>query len=285
MDQPTKVKAQLKLSTFATQIGYPDQWFDYSSLLLSNDDYFGNMVDVVRLFHINIFEKAYNQVDKSEWFMAPSAVNAYYNPSYNQITFPAGILQPPFFSQYFPHWANFGAIGMVIGHEITHGFDNSGRNFDANGSLTDWWTTQSSDAFLERAQCVVDAYDNYYVNPDLHVNGELTEGENLADLGGLRIAYSAYETHVSQNGEKYNADVQNQYFEGFSNHQLFFLSFAQVWCSNSRDEYLDYLVRTNSHSPGQFRAIGGVSNFEKFRTSFNCKEGSKMYPKETCRVW
>jgi len=285
MDQTTRTAALNKLNAFTEKIGYPDKWTSYDNLYFQKDQYFQNELVGSAWSTRKVLDSVGKPVDKSEWGMSPPTVNAYYNPSANEIVFPAGILQPPFFNQSYPAWANFGAIGSVIGHEITHGFDDQGRLFAADGSLTNWWTDSSAAAFETKAQCVIDTYDSYEVLPGVHINGRLTEGENLADLGGVRISYLAYKNWVQTKGDLYTEAEVSKYFPEFTADQLFFVSYGQVWCEVASDEYRAWLAQTNPHSDGKFRVIGATSNNNAFWEAFNCPAGSQMHPQNSCKVW
>eukprot|EP01114_Cavostelium_apophysatum_P015816 TRINITY_DN4393_c0_g1_i1.p1 TRINITY_DN4393_c0_g1~~TRINITY_DN4393_c0_g1_i1.p1 ORF type:complete len:746 (+),score=195.21 TRINITY_DN4393_c0_g1_i1:46-2238(+) len=285
MDTATKIAAKAKLRAITNKIGYPDVWEDYSALLLADDTYFENVLKAAKLSEDTWIQRVYKPVVKTNWGMSPPTVNAYYSPSDNEIVFPAGILQSPGFSSSNPAWANFGAVGSVIGHEISHGFDDQGRLFAGNGSLTDWWTASSSAAFLERTQCIIDQYNNYEVLPGLFINGVLTQGENIADIGGLRISHAAYKNWIDNHGEGHSVADMKRYFPDHTTDQLFFVSYAQVWCSKATDNYIRWLTLSNEHSWGKFRVIGGVSNNEAFWDAFKCEAGTKMHPEKTCKVW
>jgi predicted metalloendopeptidase len=215
-------------------------------------------------------------VDRLEWGMTPPTVNAYYDPQMNNINFPAGILQPPFFDSAMDDAVNFGGIGMVIGHELTHGFDDQGRQFDPKGNLQDWWTPADAKEFQRRAACVDDEYASFTVAPGVHINGKLTLGENTADNGGVRVALMALLNTIGNTGKK---------TDGFTPEQRFFLSFGQVWCSGEREEALRLQVATNPHSPAKFRVNGVVQNMPEFQKAFSCKAGQPMAKANVCRVW
>ena len=268
MDGPTRAKAQAKLDAFTVKIGYPDKWRDYSTLIIDRGPY------VLNVLRSNAFEvrrrlsKIGGLVDRSEWGMTPSTVNAYYRPSANEIVFPAGILQPPFFDAQADDAVNYGGIGAVIGHEMTHGYDDSGRQFDGQGNLTDWWTVDSAARFKTRAGAIVKQYNGFYVFPDLHVNGELTQGENIADLGGIRIAYAALQKALA--GRPHDA------IAGFTPEQRFFLSFGSLWAVLYTPDRMRLQVHTNPHSPGEFRCNGTLSNVDEFAAAFGVPEGAPM---------
>jgi endothelin-converting enzyme/putative endopeptidase len=276
MTPATKQEALLKLKAITNKIGYPDKWRDYSSVVVRRDDAMGN-VDRANTFE---FQRQVNKigkpVDRNEWEMTPPTVNAYYDPQMNNINFPAGILQPPFFDKGMDDAVNFGGIGMVIGHELTHGFDDQGRQFDAQGNLRDWWTPEDAKEFAQRTACIVDQYASFTPIPGVHINGKLTLGENTADNGGARIALMALLNMIGTDKKK---------IDGFTPEQRFFLSFGQVWCENQRDEALRLQVQTNPHSPARYRVIGVVQNMPEFQNAFSCKPGQKMVPVHACRAW
>jgi endothelin-converting enzyme/putative endopeptidase len=276
MSAPTKQKAIEKLHAVANKIGYPEKWKDYSTVRVSRDDADGNSVRAIEYeFHRDL-NKIGKPVDRQEWQMTPPTVNAYYDPQMNNINFPAGILQPPFFSREGDDAANFGAIGAVIGHELTHAFDDEGRQFDANGNLADWWTAADAKAFEERSQCFVNEYGSFKVG-DVYQNGKLTLGENTADNGGIRIAYMALM-------DKYAGKPLSK-ADGFTPQQRFFLGFGQIWCENARPEQERLQATTDPHSLPQYRVNGTVSNMPEFSSAFSCKEGQPMVREKACRVW
>ncbi len=280
MDDTTRTRASGKKQTLANKIGYPDKWRDYSKLAVKKGDYFGNAIASRRFEFDYECAKIGKKVDKTEWGMTPPTVNAYYNPLQNEMVFPAGILQPPFFDRSFPMAMNFGGIGMVMGHELTHGFDDQGRKFDPTGKLSEWWEPQVSAKFEERAKCVSDLYSTYEVQPGLKLNGELTLGENIADLGGIKQSYSAYHAWAKQ-----NAGAAAKAVEPLTNDQLFFVAFAQTWCSIQTPEIERMLVNVDSHSHPKYRVFGPLSNFSGFSEAFQCSEGTPMNPKDSCEVW
>ncbi|MCU1383915.1 MAG: Endothelin-converting enzyme 1 [Acidobacteria bacterium] len=277
MTAATKKEALIKLHAIADKIGYPDKWRDYSALMIVRGDALGNS------HRSNAFEfhrqmnKIGKPVDKTLWAMTPPTVNAYYNPLENNINFPAGILQPPFYSARADAAVNFGGAGAVIGHELTHGFDDQGRQFDARGNLKDWWTAADATSFEDRAQCLVDEYAGFTAIDDIKLNGKLTLGENTADNGGLRIALMAYLTRT--------AAQPPQTLDGFTPEQRVFLGWGQVWCENVRPERARMLAQINPHSPGHDRVNGVVSNLPEFQQAFACKAGAPMVRKNQCRVW
>ena len=278
MTPETKAKALEKLHAITNKIGYPDEWRDYSALRIVRGDALGNSLRANEFEIARQLRKIGKPVDRAEWFMTPPTVNAYYDPQMNNINFPAGILQPPFFDKQADDATNYGAIGAVIGHELTHGFDDQGRQFDAKGNLADWWTEADSRAFKERADCVVRQYSAFELPGALHLNGELTLGENTADNGGLRIALMALMSSLAAKTlpEK----------DGFTAQQRFFLGWGQVWCDNETDEVQRMQAQTNPHSIDRFRVNGVVQNMPEFQTAFGCKAGQPMVRgQNSCRVW
>jgi putative endopeptidase len=283
MTADTRKKALAKLDAFGTRkVGYPDQWKDYSSVEIKRDDFPGNSRRA-RVFEVKRDQARIGKpTDRTLWGMTPSTVNAYYNAANNEIVFPAGILQPPFFDRGADDALNFGGIGVVIGHEYTHGFDDQGSKFDADGNLSNWWTPADLKAFQERTDCIAKEYDGFVsvpdaVNGDVHLNGRLTLGENTADNGGLRVAYAAL--------QKTLAGKEPAKIDGFTPEQRFFLGFANVWCQNATEAVSRQLAQTDPHSPGRFRVIGSVSNDPEFWQAFGCKPGQPMVRENACRVW
>jgi len=279
MSEETKHKAIAKLNTFVKKIGYPDKWRDYSKLNVVADNYVQNIFASSAFDYDYMISRLGKPVDKTEWFMTPPTVNAYYNPAFNEIVFPAGILAFPFFDKDADDAVNYGGIGGVIGHEMTHGFDDQGSKYDADGNLKNWWTDEDAERFNAKTGVVVEQFNNYTVLDTVHVNGQLTLGENLADLGGLAIAYEAFQkTEQAKKGEK---------IDGFTPNQRFFLSWAQVWRANTRDEELANRIITDPHSPVEWRSNGPLSNMPEFYEAFGVKEGDKMYRPEEIRakVW
>lgn len=276
MSETTKQKALAKLNTFLKKIGYPDRWRDYGKLEIAGNDYIKNISEAAAFEYNHMINKLGKPVDKTEWMMTPPTVNAYYNPSYNEIVFPAGILQYPFFDFDADDAVNYGGIGAVIGHEMTHGFDDQGRQYDAEGNLNDWWTENDAARFNERVNKVVEQFNQYKVLDSVAVNGKLTLGENLADLGGLAIAYEAFmKTPQAKKGEK---------IDGFTPQQRFYLSWAQVWRTNTRPEEMVSRIMTDPHSPEEWRCNGPLSNINEFYEAFNVQEGHKMYRPESDRI-
>jgi len=268
MDDATRARALEKLNAFAVKIGYPDKWLDYSKLKTDRGSYVANVFRARAFEHARRLARIGGPVDKAEWGMTPPTVNAYYNPSNNEIVFPAAILQPPFFDPKADDAVNYGGIGAVIGHEMTHGFDDSGRQSDAKGNLNDWWTPASAEKFKARAAGVVKQFAGYTVLDGLHVNGELTQGENIGDLGGVRVAYGALQHALAG---KSHAPI-----DGFTPEQRFFLSYASIWRANMRPERQRLLISTDPHSPSEFRANGPLSNLDEFATAFAVPDGVPM---------
>jgi putative endopeptidase len=280
MSEATKVEAQKKLDAFRDKIGYPDKWRDYSTLVVKRDDPIGNLERSIAFEDRHDLNKIGKPVDEKEWDMTPPTVNAYYNPSMNDINFPAGILQPPFYDFKIDPAVNFGGIGVVIGHEMTHGFDDQGGKYDAQGNVRSWWTPEDQKKFNERTDCEVKEYDNFEVAPGQKLNGKLTLGENTADNGGLRIAYAALMSTLAQEN-KSKADK----IDGYTEAQRYFISWGQVWCENTREQAARLRAKTDPHSSGQWRVNGSVQNFDEFGKAFGCKVGQPMMPEKSCRVW
>lgn len=279
MTEATKKQALIKLDAIANKIGYPSKWRDYSTLKIVRGDALGNSIRSNEFEVRRQLNKIGKPLDKQEWQMTPPTVNAYYDPTENNINFPAGILQPPFYDFKADDGLNFGAIGAVIGHELTHGFDDQGRQFDKDGNLRDWWTEEDGKAFDQRAQCIVDEYSSFVAVDDVHVNGKLTLGENTADNGGVRIAHMAL-----LNTEKTEGKTPGK-IDGFTPEQRLFLGWGQIWCENLTDQITRLLVATNPHSPGVFRINGVVRNMPEFQKAWGCKPGQPMAPVNACRVW
>jgi endothelin-converting enzyme/putative endopeptidase len=280
MSPQTKKEAHIKLNAVANKIGYPDKWRDYSSVKISPDDYFGDVVRTNEFDERRDLNKINKPLDRSEWDMTPPTVNAYYDPTANNINFPAGILQAPFYSNAAGDPANYGAIGAVIGHELTHGFDDEGRQFDAEGNLKNWWTKDDEAQFNKLADCFVNEYGSFSPVKGVELNGKLTLGENSADNGGIRLAYAALIDVLKKKGVSLTQET-----DGYTPAQQFFIGFAQVWCNNERPEEARVMAQTNPHSPGRFRANGVVSNMPEFSQAFACKPADKMYAVHACRVW
>jgi endothelin-converting enzyme/putative endopeptidase len=280
MSPVTKKRALEKLAAVTRKIGYPDHWRDYSSIHIASEDYFGNWYRANQFESHREIAKIGQPVDRSEWEMTPPTVNAYYEPTENNINFPAGILQPPFYSNDARDSVNYGAVGAVIGHELTHGFDDEGRQYDGDGNLKDWWTKNDRDRFTKLSDCFVNEYGGYSPVPGVELNGRLTLGENTADNGGIRLAYLAL---LSVLAKKSIPLSQTQ--DGYTQTQQFFVGFAQVWCENERPEATRLQVQTDPHAPAQFRVDGTVSNMPEFGKAFSCKPTDKMVAAKACRVW
>jgi putative endopeptidase len=286
MSDTTKKAAEEKLAMIRNKIGYPEKWRNYSALKVERDDLIGN------LRRNSVFERNYNlnklgkPVDEKEWGMTPPTVNAYYDPSFNDINFPAGILQPPFFDPSIDPAVNFGGIGVVIGHEMTHGFDDEGSQYDGKGNLREWQTPADRKAFTERTDCEVNEYGNFEAAPahdgmaEQKLNGRLTLGENTADNGGLRIAYMALLDTLAAEDRSIDEKI-----DGYTEAQRYFISFAQVWCQNQTEQSARQSALTDPHSPGRWRVNGTVQNFDEFGKAFGCTKGQPMYPVNSCRVW
>ena len=277
MSDETKKAAEAKLRAVANKIGYPDRWRDYSSLRIVRGDAYGNSQRANQFSHRRQLAKIGKPVDKTEWLMTPPTVNAYYNPLENNINFPAGILQPPFFIKAASDAVNFGAVGGVVGHELTHGFDDQGRRFDATGNMREWWTPADGKTFEERAACVDKQYGGYTAVDEVKVNGKLTLGENVADNGGLRLAWMAL-MDLMKTKQIATAD-------GFTPEQQFFIGWGQMWCENRTPEIARLHAQTNPHSPGKYRTNGVVSNMPEFAKAFSCPATAKMVQQPVCRVW
>jgi putative endopeptidase len=280
MDDATRTKAEEKLSKVLNKIGYPAHWRNYDGLSISRGSLLADVGAAAEFETKREMNKVGKVVDKDEWGMTPPTVNAYYDPTMNQMVFPAGILQPPFYAKTQAPALNFGAIGMVVGHELTHGFDDEGRQFDGDGNLRDWWSPAVGGEFDRRAGCVEKQYDDYVAIEDVHVKGKLTLGENIADLGGIKLSFAAF-----QRAEKEHPATPP--LAGFTPEQEFFVGFGQAWCTNYRPEALRMLTATNPHSPAQFRVDGPLSNLAEFATAFQCKEGAPMVRsgEKRCAVW
>jgi len=281
MSEETKVKALEKLTTFHVKIGYPDKWRDYSALNIKKDSYYANIL------RSNQFEIAYQlskinkEVDKSLWLMTPQTVNAYYNPTTNEICFPAAILQPPFFDMNADDAVNYGAIGVVIGHEMTHGFDDQGRQYDKDGNLKDWWTATDADNFKNRTQVLVNHFNSIEVLSGLNADGVFTLGENIADNGGVQVSYVALQKAIKEK------EVKNELMDGFTPEQRFFIAYATVWAGNIRDEEIKRRTKEDPHSLGKWRVNGTLPHVQAFIEAFGIKEGDKMYiaPEKQAAIW
>lgn len=278
MGAETRAQATAKLEAFMLKIGYTDKWRDYTALKIDRRSYAENMVRASEFDFARRLGKIGKPVDRTEWGMTPPTVNAYNNSSMNEIVFPAGIMQPPFYDPNADDAVNYGGMGAVIGHEITHGFDDHGSKFDGKGNLKDWWTPEDLKNFNARAKCVSDQFDGYVVDGDLHENGKLVLGESIADLGGLAIAYAAYEKSLQGKPRPPDKD-------GFTPVQRFFLGWAQVWGANERIEYARLMANTNPHPLGRFRGNGPLSNMAEFAKAFGCKQGDAMVREQACKIW
>ena len=279
MTEPTRKKALAKFERFFAKIGYPAKWRDYSSVGIGPGDYLANVRAATEFEVKRRLSQLGQPVDKAEWRMSPPTVNAYFDPTANNINFPAGILQPPFFDFSLDDAVNYGGIGAVIGHEITHGFDDQGRHFDAEGNLAEWWTPEDAARFEARARKMAEQFSSYEVLPGVKVNGELTLGENIADLGGVSLAYEALQRSL--------AGKERKLIDGFTPEQRFFLSWAQVWRTNMRENALRQQVAVDPHSPGNIRAIGPLVNVQPFYDAFGIKEGDPMWrkPEDRSKIW
>lgn len=281
MSEETKTKALAKLGTFVRKIGYPDKWMDYTPLTIDkNKSYYANVTAAIQFQHDDMVSRLGKPIDRTRWGMTPPTVNAYYSPTMNEIVFPAGILQFPFYDPNADDACNYGGIGAVIGHEMTHGFDDQGRQYDLNGNLSGWWNDTDNKNFSLKADQVMQQYNSFTVLDTIHVNGKLTQGENLADFGGLSMAYEAYKTYSAQ--AKTNTTI-----DGFTGDQRLFLAWAQVWRTNIRPEAEAQQVVTDPHSPGKYRCNGPLKNMVEFYNAFNVKPGDKMYRADVDRakVW
>lgn len=279
MSEETKVEALKKLKGFGVKIGYPDKWRDYSDLQISGDSYLQNIFNSNYFDHNESMSKINKPVRKWEWGMTPQTVNAYYSPTRNEIVFPAAILQFPFYDVEVDDAINYGAMGAVIGHEITHGFDDQGRQYDADGNIRDWWTVEDAEKFKARAQVMIDQYNEFQPLDSFFIDGALTLGENIGDIGGLTIAYNAF-----KKTEQYK---NNKMIDGFSPAQRFFLSWAQVWRNNIREDALKLRLKTDVHSPGKYRVLGPLSNMPEFFSAFDVKDGEQMRRSEDklVKIW
>jgi len=280
MDAPTREAALGKMHAIVNKIGYPEVWRDYGAMPVGDD----HLTNVLAAAEFLFAERAHDigrAVDRRKWEMTPPTVNAYYNASYNEMVFPAGILQPPFFHSKWPMAMNFGGIGMVMGHELTHGFDDQGRKFDGDGMLRPWWEPQVGARFDERAACVDELYSSYEVQPGVHLSGKLTLGENIADLGGIKAAHRGFLAWAADSG----VDPHAPAMDGLTHEQLFFVSFGQIWCTKSTPQNDKLMALTDTHSHPQHRVNGPLANLPEFATAFACAEGTPMRPADICEVW
>jgi putative endopeptidase len=285
MSDATKVEAKAKLDAIRNKIGYPENWRNYSSLTVKRDDYLGNMERGAEFERARNLAKLGKPVDEKEWGMTPPTVNAYYSQSENDINFPAGILQPPFFDNSKDPAVNFGGIGTVIGHEMTHGFDDQGSKYDPKGNVRPWFTAEDRAKFTERTDCEVKEYDGFKVAEGQNLNGKLTLGENTADNGGIRIAYQALEEVLAKQGAAAEPGYVDGKRDGYTPQQRFFLAFGQLWCQNQTEQSARVLAKTDPHSTGEWRTKGTLQNFDEFGKAFGCKVGQPMMPTNSCRVW
>ena len=277
MSPATKEQAMAKLKSIVNKIGYPDKWRDYSSVEVKRGDFFGNVARATRFEAKRDLAKIGKPLDRGEWGMTPPTVNAYFNPQMNDINFPAGVLQPPLYDSKMDDAPNYGNTGSTIGHELTHGFDDQGRQFDAKGNLKDWWTKDDAKAFVDRAQCIVDQYSQYTIVDDIKINGKLTNGEDIADLGGLVLGWMAWKAETA------GKTLESR--DGFSPEQRFFIGYSQWACENGRPEDLRVRAVTDPHSPGKYRVNGLMVNMPEFERAFSCKAGQPMVGANRCRVW
>jgi endothelin-converting enzyme/putative endopeptidase len=279
MSPATKQQAVLKLKSIRNKVGYPDKWRDYSSVTIKPNDFYGDVTRAIQFESHRDFNKVSKPVDRAEWGMSPPTVNAYYNPQMNDINFPAGVLQPPLYDAKLDDAPNYGNTGSTIGHELTHGFDDEGRQFDAQGNLKDWWTKEDADQFVKRADCVVEQYVKYVVVDDIHINSKLTEGEDVADFGGTILAYMAWKDATK--------DKKLEDRDSLTPDQRFFVGLAQWACENNRPENLRVNAKTDPHSPGKYRINGVVVNMPEFGKAFSCKQGQPMAKpaEQVCHVW
>jgi predicted metalloendopeptidase len=279
MTEATKHQALAKLHAIANKIGYPEKWLDYGSVQINRSDLAANVRNA-RAFQVNYnLQKIGRKLDRNEWEITTPTVNAYYYPPENSINFPAGVLQPPLFDPAMDDAVNFGAIGWLIGHELTHGFDDQGSKFDGEGNLTNWWTQNDREEFDKRTSCIADQYQQFVVVDDIHLNGRLTLGENTADNGGIRLAFAAMHQAASHKGGTQNL------IDGFTPDQRFFIGFAQQWCANVTPERLRVIAKVDPHAPVRFRTLGTLRNLPEFARAFGCKSGQKMVSANACRVW
>jgi putative endopeptidase len=280
MSAETKAKAEAKLAKINVKIGYPDKWRDYSALNITRDSYVQNVLNASKFEFKRNLDKIGKPVDRNEWGMTPQTVNAYYSPNMNEIVFPAAILQPPFFDMNADDAVNYGAIGVVIGHEMTHGFDDQGKQYDKDGNLQDWWTAEDAKKFADQVAPLVAHADGYKMTADMNVNGKLTLGENIADFGGLTVSLTALRKATNNN-------VETPKIDGFTPLQRYFISYAQVWRQNIREKDLMRRLKEDVHSPADYRVNGALPNIPEFYTAFGIKESDKLYlaPDKRALIW
>ncbi len=276
MSPETKDKALVKLASFNRKLGYPDKWEDYTALKINDDTYMANVIRSNEFAYNKMLNKLGKPIDKSEWEMLPQQVNAYYTPLLNEVVFPVAIMQPPFFNPNADEAVNYGGIGAVIGHELLHGFDDEGSKFDPSGNLNNWWSEDDLKKFEEKTDRLASQFSQFQVMDSVYINGKLTLGENIADLGGLTIAYEALQLYY-QKHPRTNID-------GYTPEQRFYIGWAQVWRTNQTPQYLRNQVMTDPHSPGKYRVLGPLSNLQSFYDAFNIKPGDAMYRDTTSRV-
>ena len=280
MDDTTRTAAKAKLDKMAYLVGFPDKWRSYD-FAVSRTDFAGNLRAATRFELARQLAKIGKPVDRFDWHMSPPTVNAYYDPSLNEIVLPAGQLQPPFFGASFHPAVNFGSTGGgTIGHEMTHGFDDEGSQFDLNGNMVDWWSKRTKQKFTEATQCVVDQYSQYEAVPGVKLDGKLTAGENIADNGGVKLAYQAYQAF-----RKAQKTPPPREVEGFTDDQLYYLAYAQSWCEKTTHEQLESMAHSNPHSPPKWRVNGVIVNQPGFGPAYACREGTAMNPSKRCLVW
>jgi predicted metalloendopeptidase len=284
MDSKTKIEAEKKLSRINNKVGYPQVWRSYEGLKLDRKSFLQNLQTAEKFdtqYELNKIGKA---VDPNEWYMTPSTVNAYYDPQRNEMVFPAGILQYPFFNRASPSWLNSGAMGVIMGHELTHGFDDQGRQFDSEGNLRNWWDQKVLEKFNQKTNCVVNEYNAFEVLPKTYVNGKLTLGENIADQGGMKLAHQAWKAKQTSKDQPKD-QPKNQKEENPTPEHKFFIAFAQSWCQKEHEPFTRLRITIDPHSPSRFRVNGVISQFEPFANAFHCSPGTKMAPAQRCEVW
>jgi endothelin-converting enzyme/putative endopeptidase len=279
MDGPTRERAARKLAALTNKVGDPGEWIDYSALEIKPDDYCGDVLRARTFEFRRRMATVGRPVDRKEWRVTASTVNAYYSPVGNELVLPAGVLQPPLFDRGRPAAMNFGGIGAVVAHELTHGFDDQGRKFDADGRLAEWQPPQVGEKFERQTQCLEDLYGSFDVQPRIKVNGRLTLGENIADLGGVQVAFNAYKDYIG------NRPASAPTVEGMTDDQLFFIAYAQTWCTLTRPQTERMLAAIDPHAPPRFRVNGPLANTPEFAAVFSCREGTPMRPKTKCLVW